>query len=105
MEFDDAMARVAERLRGLGEGTLATAALSASAEMAATYSGGRGAQSTRRQVRLVLDGIASDLRAAAVLDDLQYAIGWIEKAEELDGLVSAKHHIDRRPSRTFTNAD
>jgi hypothetical protein len=94
------MARVAELLRAEGQEDLATRALSASADMRdAGYQGGLGAQSTRRGVRERLADLARDPNAEAVRGDLLYAIGWIQKAEEIDREVSAKRHIDRRPPR------
>lgn len=100
MEFEDAMARVAELLRAEGQEALVTDALRASANMRDTgYQGGLGAQRTRQGVRELLDDLARDPNAGAVRGELLYAIGWIQKAEEIDREVSAKRHIDRRPSR------
>jgi hypothetical protein len=99
MEFQATLVRVAERLRAGRNDALATTVLGAGAEMRRAYLGGRGAAGIRAHVRTTLDEVASDPMAEAVRSDLQYAMGWIDKAERIDQEVSAKRHLDRRPSR------
>lgn len=100
MEFEDAMARAAALLCEHGHEALAATVLRLSAHMRdAGYQGGTGAESTRQRVREGLDDLAREALADAVRAELLYAAGWIAKAEEADRRVSAKRHLDRRPSR------
>jgi hypothetical protein len=99
MEFTETLAQVAELLQREGKNALAAAVLRADAQMVRAYQGGRGADGVRSHVRTILTEVASDPAAEAVRSDLRYAIGWIEKAEEIDQEVSATRHLRRRPSR------
>ena len=100
MEFEDALARVAEALDHGGKGALAATVRRLSADMRqAGYQGGTGAASTREHVRDGLDELARQPLSDAVRSDLLYAAGWMARAEEADQLLSAKRHVDRRVSR------